>query len=331
MQFADFFRLPIIDSHVHFVHPERMEDILQIIDTVPCQRINLVSIPDPDPLIVNHNRAALLMKERFPERTYISGALDYSGILENRSRACDEFANQITKLKSQGFDGLKLIEGKPLARKYIPFGLDAPEYEGMWSALEELSFPVVMHVADPDEFWDEQRCPGWARKAGWFYPQPEYPSKEQFYSEVDHVLEAHPNLKIIFAHFYFLSKSLERAAAFLDAHPKVCFDLAPHLDMYQDFALDPATVSDFFLRYQDRVIYGTDMDTRAMQRSTDGIEYMLSIAWLIRAFLEMDGAFTWPARSTQPQSYFGLGLPPEVLVKIYAKNFERLFVQPTPR
>ena len=187
------------------------------------------------------------------------------------THASEILGGQVRALKAQGFDGLKLIEGKPQVRKLLPIPLDGPQYAGLWAALEEEQFPVVFHVGDPDEFWDPERCPDWARQSGWDYSDGSFPSKEDLYAEVDHILERHPNLKITFAHFYFLSNEMERAARFLDAHPSVCFDLAPHVDMYRDFSRDPAAARAFFLRYAERILYGTDMDTRVLARGPDGL------------------------------------------------------------
>lgn len=313
---SNFASLPIIDGHVHFVHPERMDEILSLMDAVPCARFNLVCIPNPD--ATTHNPTALHFKRRHPGRTYISGALDYS-VLADPDRAPELLAKQIPALKMQGFDGLKLIEGKPQVRKLLPHRLDGPLYAALWEAVERENLPVVFHINDPDEFWDN--CPAWAREAGWDYSDGSYPSKEDFYAEVDNILARRPNLKIIFAHFYFLSRDLERAARFLDAHPAVCFDLAPHMDMYHDFSRAPETVRAFFVRYQERIIYGTDTDTRALARVPEGMRFMQSIPVLIRSFLELDGEFSSP----DGRRHHGLGLPRDILVKIYAENFERMY------
>jgi len=315
---APFASYPIIDSHVHFVHPERMDEVLALMDAVPCARFHLVCIPNPD--TTTHNPAALYFKQSHPDRAYISGALDYS-ILADPTHAPERLAAQIAALKMQGFDGLKIIEGKPQVRKLLPYPLDGPLYAGVWAALERVQFPVVFHVNDPDEFWDKDRCPGWARQSGWDYSDGSFPSKEDLYQEIDNILERHPSLKIIFAHFYFLSLDLERAARFLDAHPSVCFDLAPHIDMYRDFSHDPDEVNAFFVRYQDRILYGTDTDTRTLVRGPDGVRFMQSIPLLIRSFLEMDGKFTMPGG----ELYQGLGLQQNVLEKIYHINFERIY------
>ena len=315
MEFA-FADLPLLDAHVHFVHPECLEEMLALLAEVNTRRVHLVCVPNPD--ATTHNPAALFFKQKFPATTYISGALDYT-ILADPGRASDLLGAQIAGLKAAGFDGLKLIEGKPQVRKLLPYALDGWLYEKMWLALEQEEFPVVFHVTDPPEFWDARRCPAWARERGWDYSDGTYPAREDLYTEVENILQHHPRLKLILAHFYFLSADLERAARFLDAHPGVCFDLAPHLDMYQDFSRNPQGAKAFFLRYQDRILYGTDIDTRAMQNGAGS--FMRYIPWLIRSTLENTVDFTTREGST----YHGLALPLEVLEKIYHANFERIY------
>jgi predicted TIM-barrel fold metal-dependent hydrolase len=144
---------------------------------------------------------------------------------------------------------------------------------------------------------------------------------DDLYAEVDNILRRNPDLKIIFAHFYFLSVDLERAARFLDAHPAIRFDLAPHIDMYRDFSREPDAARAFFFRFQNRIIYGTDTDTRVLDRGPDGFRSIQSIPVLIRSFLERDGEFNMP----DGIRYHGLGLPREVLEKIYTINFEQMY------
>lgn len=292
-------------------------------DAVPCTHFNLLCLPNRDG--TTQNATALYFRDHHPERVYLSGALTYGPALADPAHAPTTLAEQVHTLKAQGFDGLKLIEGKPEVRKLLPYPLDGPLYAPMWAALEAEQIPVVWHVADPDEFWDAERCPAWARRSGWDYSDGSYPSKEALYAEVDHVLTRHPHLKIAFAHFYFLSHDLERAGRFLDAHPSVYLDLAPHIEMYADFSRDPATTRDFFLHYQERIIYGTDTDTRAIERGPEGASLMKFIPQLIRAFLEQDGDLALPS----PTPYRGLGLPRQTLECIYHANFERLFSEGT--
>ncbi len=316
--------LPVIDSHVHFVHPDKMDDILALMDAGAmgtCPRFNLVCLPNLDG--TTQNAAALYFKQHHPDRVYLSGALEYGPALADPANAPDMLAAQVRALRAQGFNGLKLIEGKPQVRKLLPFPLDGPLYAPMWAALAEMQFPVILHIADPDEFWDAARCPAWARQSGWDYTDGSYPTKETLYAEVAHVLARYPGLNLVLAHFYFLSRELERAARLLDAHSNVCFDLAPHMDMYTDFSRNSAAVRAFFLRYQTRILYGTDTDTRVLVRGPDGFRLMQSISVLIRSFLQVDGEFEMPGGTR----YHGLGLPRTALENIYARNFERVYLE----
>jgi predicted TIM-barrel fold metal-dependent hydrolase len=319
LDFSGFMPLEVVDGHTHFIHPECMPDFESVLNAVPCRGVHMVCLPNHDG--TTQNDAALFYKRQHPTQAYISGALQYDLALSDLNKAAATLAAHIHVLKDQGFDGLKLIEGKPEVRKLLPFPLDGPLYAEMWAALEQEQFPVIFHVADPDIFWDQDRCPEWARERGWDYSDGSYPSKEDLYAEVDAILRRHPRLKITFPHFYFLSADLSRAACFLDDHPSVRFDLAPHIDMYQDFSSASEIAREFFLCYQDRIIYGTDIDTRVFKRGPQGYQFMLSIPYLIRSLLEKDGWFEMPGG----QRYHGLGLPLEVLQKIYAANFEQMY------
>jgi predicted TIM-barrel fold metal-dependent hydrolase len=240
-------------------------------------------------------------------------------------------AQQIDSFKSAGFDGLKLLESKPIARKMINIPLDGPIYAPMWEAVVKNDLPVVWHVADPEEFWDFQKCPDWVKKAGWFYGDGTYPLKEALYSEVEAIVTRHPELKVILAHFFFLSADLPRAAAFLDAHPNVCFDLTPGSEMFFNFSTDLQAARDFFIRFQDRLIFGTDSGASAVGHPGQPLNRAetLGRTYFVRTFLEKDGALEIPGGVSHWErpgiTLNGLGLPEEVLKKIYAENFIRLF------
>ena len=331
MDFSRFASIPVVDGHIHFPHSELMDDLVVVIERIGLARANLVSTPDLQ--TINQNPALIHFKAHHPDRVYICGALDYTQVWADPACASETLADQVTTLRAIGFDGLKLVEGKPVVRRLLAMPFDGPEYAGMWAALEEQGFPVIFHVADPEEFWDAERCPGWARAQGWFYGDPTYPLKEDLYAEVGRVLERHPDLKIVFAHFYFLSADLARAGAFLDAHPHVCFDLTPGVEMYFNFAHDLDAARDFFIKYQERLVYGTDIGALSIQRDpSEGLDRADSLgrAWIVRRFLETDGPFAAPEGmehelGMDSSGFHGIALPPHVLEKIYHANFERMF------
>jgi hypothetical protein len=340
----DFLEIPVIDGHIHFGDPEHMGGILSIMDTVPFAKVNLVSVPHPT--MLNQNAELIAFKAAMPGRAYLSGGLDYSQLMPDGVNTRQEMtqadwdavdpeamsttlARQIGVLKWVGFDGLKLIEGKPTFRKRVPIPLDAPHYDGMWAALEEHDMPVIFHVADPEEDWDEAHATPWAKAHGWFYGDGTFPTKEALYTEVDNVLERHPRLKLVLAHFYFLSADLGRAARFLDRHPTVCFDLTPGNEMISNFTRNYDVARRFFVDYGDRLVYGTDIATWGLSRP-EGMAHALGTAWAVRMYLEKDVVFEPPEalahwREHDLDGFRGFGLPSDVLARIYHGNFERLF------
>ncbi|MCX7597956.1 MAG: amidohydrolase, partial [Armatimonadetes bacterium] len=161
------------------------------------------------------------------------------------------------------------------------------------------------------------------KKHDWGYG-PEDVTKEQLYAEVDEVLRRHPRLKVIFAHFYFLSADLPRAARFLEEHPTVHFDLAPGIEMLYNISRDPEAGREFFIRYADRIVFGTDIWsglTPAQAAARAGI---------IFRWLESDEEFRVPADADEllgpPEDGIirGMALPDDVLARIYRDNMASL-------
>jgi predicted TIM-barrel fold metal-dependent hydrolase len=335
LQYAS--KIPIIDSHVHYVHPSHMPGLIQIMDDLGIYRFNVVCTPHPSRLSLVPD--ALLLKAHYPDRVYVFGGLDVSPLLVSPHGAGESFADYVDTLMTLGCDGLKMHEGKAEVRKALGIPhFDGQIYAPYWERMAEKQVPLIFHVNDPEEFWDPDRIPDWAREMGWFYGNGTYVDNEAQYTEVLNVLERHPNLKIIFAHFFFLSAQLPRLAEYLDRYPYICIDLVPGIEMYINLSVDPTASREFFIRYQDRILYGTDIGAKALLTNPKvGIEFEESRTRvkLVRTFLESEDEFWLPEGDgflfgEQKTPFQGLGLPEEVLEKIYFKNFERM-VDPKPK
>jgi len=334
MDFDSLRRLDIVDSHIHLPFPSLGADLERALNEMHIGTINLVSTPDPKE--ISHNPAVIAYKAAHPQTAYISGGLDHFSVQAHPTEIPQAFADQVRAMHAAGFDGLKLLESKPIARKMINIPLDGPIYAPMWAAVEELGMPVVWHVADPEEFWDRDRCPQWVLDSGWFYGDGSYPLKEELNSEVENVLTRHPHLKVILAHFFFLSADLNRAAAFLDAHPNACFDLTPGSEMYFNFSANLDAARTFFTRYQDRIIFGTDIGASVVGKPGTPLDRAetLGRTFVVRACLENagkieipDGVKHWRRPNQEIQ---GLAFPDAILNKIYHDNFTHLYGE-TPK
>lgn len=314
----------IINAHVHFENISFVRETKEFFHELGIEKLNIVSPARPDR--VNSNPQAICFKAMYPEDIYISGGLDYSGIEGKSDGEIEKYlGDQVSRLKDIGFDGIKLLETKPNYAKIMPFPIDSPLYNSFFSEVERLQLPIFWHVADPEEFWDKEKVPQIARERGWDYTDGSYPSKEELYRRVDNILNRFPNLKIVFAHFYFLSADLKRAEDLLRRFPNVNLDITPGSEMYYNFSKDPERTREFFINYQDRIVFGDDT---AIYKNGIMRELITNRIRFMRDFLETDKEFSVGPTDknflARPDKVKGIKLPESVLEKIYSGNFLRI-------
>ena len=304
-----FLDQPVVDGHFH-LHSEviRTDFVANLGEIMQACRVVSIAIACCTAARgrLGDNLMAALAKAAYPEQVYAFGGVAHH--LPAVPEECIDLAAQARKLVRIGFDGIKMIEGKPSVREVLGYPLDAPLYDEYYAYLESEQTPLIWHVGDPVGFWASQGVD--ASMSG----------REDLYGEVDRVLGRFPNLRIIFAHFFFLSDDLERAARFLDQHPAVSFDLTPHSDMYVDFAQDPEQARAFFVKYQDRILFGTDNHGEDRDFAPGApLEYWpVHKVAVMRAFLETADEFPGWHHTLR-----GIALGPDVLDKIYRGNLRR--------
>lgn len=229
---------------------------------------------------------------------------------------------QAEKLLAMGFDGMKFLDMKPDFRKRVGKGLNDPYYDRMFDMLEERDVPVLLHVNDPEENWDPEKVSAGAKAAGWFYGDGTHLTKQEIYNEVFELLDKHPNLRVTLAHFYFLSNFREEAIRVMETYPNVSFDLTPGWEMYLGFSKDIEGWHDFFVKYQDRILFGTDSNTQ--KRTND------ELVGLVDSAITHDaGEFT---RHVYGRDILirGLALDDTIVAKIRRGNFERFVGEMKP-
>ena len=315
---ADFINAPITDCHVHLRGVQKIPNLMMLLDDCRISRVGLVCTAGTPQRGLAGNSVAMLCKAMHPQRVFVFGGLEYGLDGEPTKQG---LRRQAEALRAAGCDGMKMIEGKPTARKRIGLALDGPVYDEYYAYLEAEAIPILYHVADPETFWDPGTIPPAAKQHGWDYTSGDFPTKEQLYAEIDGVLGKFPKLRIIFAHFYFLSADVERAARFMDAWPNVSFDITPGSEMYRNFAKAPQRWREFFTRYQDRILFGTDNGPTSQPRD-ENHKRMAEKVWMMRMFLETAEDFEGFCTATS-RLVTGIGLDREVLEKIYHRNYLR--------
>ena len=311
----------ILDGHVHMGSMAGEAAVLAIREATGIEKMTLVSIQNPE--AGTGLPQSLHVKARYPQRFFVFAGLNHAEKLSGGRVRTQGLAEQVEAYAEMGCDGIKMIEGKPTSRQRMDIPVTDSYFADYWARVEELGVPIVWHVNDPEEFWDPARIPGWARERNWGYG-PGDVQKEQLYAEVDDVLARHPNLRIIFAHFYFLSADLPRAGRFLDTHPTVRFDLAPGVEMLYNLSHDPDASREFFTKYADRIVFGSDLS------SSQTVEEGRIRAGIVFRWLETADTFRVPETADfllgAPEDGIirGMSLPAGVLTAIYRDNFAGL-------
>ena len=258
------FSKQVIDSHIHprdlYVRGGRdcRDTLKEYKESRGFRAINLAAIPAYS-TDVRVNMAAAMFKIRHPEN-YIHGGLLYAEypVLGDMPEGMDPLT-QYRELMEIGFDGIKMIETKPNCAKQLGRNITEPMYEPMLAAIEEDGTHTIWHVADPEVNWDINRVLPEHLKNGWFYGDGTYPTQEELFEQTYTVLKRHPKLNATFAHFFFRSWYPEQVEKYLFQYPNVAVDLTPGREMYEAFGKRREYFKEFFTKYADRILYGTDV------------------------------------------------------------------------
>ncbi len=268
----------------------------------------ILSVPVVSDAVFYHTQNLLSLQLKDMLMPYSSA---FMGLVHGEG--AEDYLTQLKKGLEMGFEGLKVLECHPSLELELDFRMNDMRFDAMFQYAEENGIPVLMHVADPEESWDINTVNEYALTHGRFYGAEGRRPKEEYYKEVEDILQRHPNLKVIFAHFYFMSADIDRATAFFEKYPNVCFDLTPGKEMYENFGKNIEKAKAFFEKYADRLYYGTDVNDTEMPN------YHSSLYALVSTALESNKVFEW-----RTYQCAGLGLSKETKEKIMSKNFIKL-------
>ena len=196
---------------------------------------------------------------------------------------------------------------------------DSPELSDIWEEAGRLNLPVIIHQSDPYGFFqpvtpDNEHYASLEKYPSWNFSDPKFPSKAHLLERRDNLVRRHPNTTFILPHVANFAESLDYVSRLLDENPNVYIDFSARLD---ELGRQPYTARDFFIKHQDRILFGTDMpaDTEA---SVDMYRcYFRFLETFDEGFYapDYDGTFDrhrWPI--------CGIALPGPVLEKIYYRN-----------
>ncbi len=183
----------------------------------------------------------------------------------------------------------------------------------IFSACAELNMPVNIHVADPKWMYEkmDETNDGLMNAYKWRLDnQPDIKGHEDMIKILENTLKQNPTTIFIACHLANCTFDLSIIGRLLEKYPNLYIDIGAR---YAELAPIPRTSRDFFINYQDRILYGTDM-------GFDKSMYQLTF----RVLETKDEHFYDHDRSSYHWAMNGLDLPDEVLEKVYYKNAEKI-------
>jgi predicted TIM-barrel fold metal-dependent hydrolase len=229
-----------------------------------------------------------------------------------------------------GAKGLKFHKSLGLRIRYRNGKLmtvDDRKLDPIWETCARHSRPVMIHTADPAAFFTpldrfNERWHELNQHPEWLFHGPTLPSRQELLDQLERVVARHPKTTFIGAHFGNNAEDLISVGRWLDQYPNFHIDIDARIS---ELGRQPYTARRFFIKYQDRIMFGTDTTPR---RNAFQIYYR---------FLETDDEYFDCAASHHRQGFwmiYGISLPRDVLAKVYHRNAERLLfglnaLQPT--
>lgn len=216
--------------------------------------------------------------------------------------------------------------------------IDNPRFDPVLDYLAKNNIPLIGHLGEHKNSWlplekmtvKGNRDYARAHPDEHMYLHPERPAYEDYINARDRMLDKHPDLKFIGAHLGSLEWSVDELAKRLDKFPNMAVDMAERISHLQYQALtDWQKVHDFCVKYQDRLLYATDMRSTAMDIVNNGIKDPPGLrkhaheVWLRHwRFFTSDDEMQVPKVDGK---FKGLKLPRVVVDKIYRENAKKWF------
>ncbi len=263
-------------------------------------------------------------KQPAPERFQVFGGVDWTQWLKMGNPFPEWAAGRLRVQKERGAEGLKI---------WKDFGLHVMDHLGnlvdiddaridpIWQAAGELDLPVVIHVADPPAFFDpvdetNERWEELKNHPDWAFTSPPFPPFLHIIEGLASIVTRHPHTTFVGAHVGCYAENLGWVGTMLDRCPNFHVDISARIG---ELGRQPYTARNFFLRYSDRILFGSDMGP-----------YPEAYRVIYR-FLETDDEyFNYNAAPIPMQGRWhvhGLYLPDVVLKKVYCLNAERIFLK----
>jgi predicted TIM-barrel fold metal-dependent hydrolase len=260
------------------------------------------------------------MVKPYPGRFIVFSQIDWSKI--DDPNFSQEMVVQLRDAVARGARGLKVLKDLGLGVRDKTgklIAVDDARLDPVWEECGRLGIPVSIHVTDPEAFFhpidsSNERYEELTEHPDWSFYGNGYPSKESILAARDRVFARHPRTTFVALHMANWPENLNYVSGVLDKYPNVMVEFGAR---EAELGRQPRRAREFFLKYQDRIMFGTDNEvTEPMYRN--------HFRWLETGDEYFD---YWGYPGQGRWKIYGMELPNAVLEKIYHGNAERMFSQ----
>lgn len=323
-------RFPCVNVHSH---PARLSDaeLQSLAKTMRAANVAVsVSLDGiAGPQFVAHQQ---WLREHSANAFVVFARMDYVGDGDAGSPATwdvnqpgfgQRMADKLAESVRLGASGLKVLKDLGLGVRDGDGALLAPDdarFDPVWARAGELNVPVLWHCADPLAFFDpidatNERWEELSRRPDWSFHGGDFPSHQALIDSQMRVIARHPQTTFICAHMANLPEDLAQLGRLLDRYPNLYVETSARI---AELGRQPYTAREFFLKYADRILFGTDGPGTADKLNPQ-----------FRFLETRDEYFPYVDDPTRfpPQGFwhiYGIGLPDDVLRKVYFENAARI-------
>ena len=308
-------KFPVIDIHSHQPTPISEEQFATVVRGMDANNLRVLvnaSGAQGDRLV---RAVTALEASRFTNRMVQFTDIDFRNVGPGWSAKAVAQLEADTQAGALGIGEISKAFGLRIRKADgTRLKIDDPELDPVWEAAGRLGLPVLIHTAEPQEFFEpiDFQNERWLELALYRdrrYPAGEFPRFEELMTERNRMFKKHPKTTFIAAHFAYHASDLARMATLFDQHPNVHTEVGAIL---AELGRQPRAARAFFIKYQDRIVFGKD------SFQPDEFPYY----W--RVFETSDEYFDYYRDYHAFWKLYGLGLPDDVLKKLYYKNALKL-------
>jgi predicted TIM-barrel fold metal-dependent hydrolase len=309
-------RYPFVDIHSHWFRASTMTE--GALDTLiqEMDGMNMAALVNLSGQSGEILKAAMAnMEGRYPERfiTFANVEFDSVGAPGWTERAVAQLRADI----EAGARGLKVYKNLGLDVMDVDGNrvpVNDPRLDPIWALAGEMGVPVLIHSAEPANFWNprDKHNEKWLElklRPNRYRDPATNASWEEIMSEHYDIMAKHRGTTFISAHMSWLGQDLTQLGQRLDENPNMVTEVAA---VIYELGRQPRAARQFLIDYKDRVLFGKD-------------SYNVEEFWTyFRVFETADEYFPYYRKYHAQWKMYGMDLPDDVLRAVYYENALRI-------